>query len=450
MVKLRHYQLEAVETIRKTFETDSRQYVCMPTGSGKTITFLYYAKKYHQSILVIVPSCQLLEQVYETALLFYHPSEISRKGNGYNQKISKIHIVIINSIRGDYLDVLVNHTFDLTVIDEAHHTQSKSYKRFIKMRSHIFLEKEMLILGMTATPDRSDGQLLEDILYKRSFSIDVLQLIKNKELSDIEGFSVKTKIDISEIDNHNGDFSLKQLYNKLCIDSRNNLIVDIYKKELTNRKTIIFCIDIAHSKKINQMLLSQGISSDHIDGTMNDTQRASILSAFRSGEVSVLCNCQLLTEGFDEPSIDGIILARPTSSRSLFTQMIGRGLRLFPGKKNCKVIDVVDNHKLQAVAGFTSILTDENDSNIDHIDSFKSIRDIESHLQKERLKITEFSIERSNLFSNSNIENEGLTESMRIYLNENKITYFPPISFDEGSFLIWMNELKKEYLNGKN
>lgn len=445
MLILKPYQKEAIEIIKTTFKSWFRQYICMPTGSGKTITFLSYAAKNHKRILIIVPSIQLIHQVYKSSLLFYHHSEISRKGDGFDEKIASIHITTIHSLKGAYLEKLAKEQFDLTIIDEAHHSQSSLYRKFIDRRSELFHEKDMLILGVTATPDRLDGKLLDDVLHKKSFSLEILDLIQQNHLSDIEGFSVKTKIDISDVDDHNGDFSLSQLYNKLCTDSRNNLIVNIYKKELQDRKTLVFCINIAHSKKINEMLKASGISSQHIDGSMSDIQKASILESFRSGETSVLCNCQLLTEGFDEPAIDGIILARPTRSRALFTQMVGRGLRIFPGKKNCKIIDIVDLHR--NLSGFNSLI--EEDKYRD-IEDFKSIRDIQEHIIQEKLKVTEFTIERSNFFEQRLFESLEATNSMLNYLNENHIEYFEPISFDEASFLIWLNELKKEYHNGNN
>lgn len=442
MIKLRDYQEEAIETIRETFKNSDRQYICMPTGSGKTITFLSYAKQYHKKILVIVPSCQLLDQVYETALKFYDKNIISRRGNTYLEKITDFHICTIQSTRGNHLDDLFMYIFDLIIIDEAHHSQSDTYVRLIKRIAPSY-SKETCLLGVTATPDRSDGQLLDQILGKRSFSLDVMSMIQNKQLSEIEGFSVKTKIDISDVETRNGEFSLNKLFKKLCTKSRNEMILDLYEKEMKDRKTIIFCINIQHSKIINKLLNEKGFSSCHIDGMMDKDQKASILSGFRNGEFSILCNCQILTEGFDEPSINGIILARPTRSRSLFIQMIGRGLRLFPGKENCKIIDIVDNHK--NLAGFSSLSTDVR---VSDIESFKSSRDIQKHVSDELIKISEFAIERTELFGESKIDYESPSDETLEYLKENKITYFHPISFDEANFLVWMNELKKEYING--
>lgn len=440
MVTLRKYQNEAIEAIKHQFKGWETQYVEMPTGSGKTVTFLEYARKNHKKILVIVPTIQLMNQVYETSLLFYHKSEISRKGDRHSDNPSTIHICVIHSIRGDYLEFIIDQYFDLVIIDEAHHSLSESYKRLIK--NMVCSPK---FLGVTATPDRRDGQLLSNLLGACSYKIDIESLIDQKYLVDIEGFSVKTKIDLSDIDDHNGDFSLNQLYKKLCTESRNSMIVDLCKKEMKDRKNLIFCININHSKEICKILNEQGLSAKHIDGSMNDIERNSILSAFRKGEISFLCNCQLLTEGFDEPSINGIILARPTSSRALFSQMIGRGLRLSPGKTVCKIIDIVDNHK--NLSGFNSLLVD---TKFPELSSFKSIRDIRKNIGAEMLKVTEFSIERTSFFNTIPIMVMEATDSMIQYLEENNIYFQHPITFNEASFIIWHNELKKEFYNGNN
>ena len=440
MINLRDYQIEAISIIKNKFKDWDRQYVEMPTGSGKTITFLSYAKENHKKILVVVPSKELMRQVYESALLFYSKNEISRKGDQYDENVKTLHICIINSIRQQYLDFISTVNFDLLVIDEAHRAQGESYKKLIKK---LFEHHELKILGATATPDRADGQLLSSILGSCSFKIEIEYLIEKKHLSDIEGYSVKSKIDISHIDDHNGDFSVSQLYKKLSTESRNDLIVDICKKEMTDRKNLIFCINLQHSKEICKLLNSRGISSMHIDGSMNSVERSSILSAFRNGSISCLCNCQILTEGFDEPSIDGIILARPTRSRALFAQMIGRGLRIFPGKNNCKIIDIVDGHR--QLAGFNNLLTDHT---YPELSEFKSIKDIRKNIGIQMLQVTEFKIERVNIFNSCPLDDLTATDCMIEYLEENEIYFQHPISFDEASFLIWHDKLKKEYAHG--
>lgn len=449
MVSLREYQLDAIAAIEKSFLESDRQFIEMPTGAGKTITFLSYAKKNHWRILIIVPSKELLKQVHDSALLFYHKSEISRKGNGHDEKPQKLHICIINSVKGAYLSFLKQQYFSLVIIDEAHHVQANSYKRLIESivkEQEIFKEtiKELngptQFLGVTATPDRADGKILEDLLYIKSYKIEIEELIQNRFLSDIEGYLVRTDIDLSEVDDHNGDFSISQLYKKLSTDTRNNLILNTCKTEMKDRKTLVFCINIKHSIEIAEALNDMGISAEAIYGTMKEDKKASILSSFRRGEISCLCNCQLLTEGFDEPSINGILLARPTRSRGLFLQMIGRGLRICPGKINCKIIDIVDNHR--SLMGFNNILEPEK---YKEIKEFKSILDIRNHIHQEQIESIETKILRVDFFNNKKIDQVDALDCMLEYLDINMIKYHGFLSFHEASFLIWHNELKKDY-----
>jgi superfamily II DNA or RNA helicase len=449
MVNLREYQTEAIAAIENTFLISDRQFIEMPTGAGKTITFLSYAKKNHWRIMIIVPSKELLKQVYDSALLFYNKSEISRKGNGYDEQPGKLHICIINSIKGKYLNYIKQLHFSLVIIDEAHHVQANSYRRLIEsMVEEQEIHKEMIkelggiteFLGVTATPDRADGKIMEDLLYTKSYKIEIEDLIDQKFLADVEGYIVKTDIDLSEIDDHNGDFSITQLYKKLSTEARNNIILNICQKEMKDRKTLVFCINIKHAIEISKSLNSIGISSKAIYGAMREEEKSSILSAFRRGEISCLCNCQLLTEGFDEPTIDGIVLARPTRSRGLFLQMIGRGLRTSLGKENCKIVDIVDNHR--SLMGFNALLETEK---YKQIESFKSIRDIRNHIEKEKIDSIQTKITRVNFFNINYLDDIPSQDCQLEYLDTNKINYSGLLSFDEASFLIWHNELRKQY-----
>ena len=459
MIKLKNYQEEAIKAIEEGFSEKHyeyynkiingntcklrkavRQFVEMPTGSGKTITFLYFAKKQNVNTLIIVPSKELMRQVYETSLLFFPKDRISRKGDRFDEKFKQVHICIVNSITEKYENKLLEEEYELIIVDECHRAHGSIYKRFL---NNYFGFLPSMILGVTATPDRHDGKLLKNLFDKCTFKLNIYDMIEQGYLSEIEGYRIKTKVNLSNLDCHNGDFSISDLYKKLSTSSRNEIIVNLCKDEMKDRKTLVFCINVKHSQEINKLLNDHGLSSAHIDGTMNHIERKTILTAFREGEISYLCNNQLLTEGFDEPSIDGIILARPTRSHSLFMQMIGRGLRLFPKKENCKIIDIVDIHKNRSRIGFNSII--DNDRDFSEIEKFKSFKDIKDHIEKERLIASETEIEKTNLINFSEIHDQLAVESMINYLNENNIYFKHPITFDDASFLIWHDKLKKEF-----
>lgn len=444
-MNLKPYQEDAINAIKQEFEHSNSTFVEMPTGSGKTYTFLTYAQRYHKNILIIVPSRQLLTQVYLESLKFFHKSEISKRGCNYFDDEKKVHICVINSVNKDYLEILACLKFDLIIIDEAHHAQSMMYTRLIKMTQKYANYEHTKILGVTATPDRLDRKLLSNILGACCFKLTIEYMIKNKFLSDIEGYRLKTQVDIYEVDSHNGDFSLNKIYNKLCTSFRNNLILNAVKEYLLERKSIIFCINISHSKQLCKLLNDNNIPSLHIDGKMSQEQRESILKEFKDGQVKCIVNCQVLTEGFDAPWVNGILLARPTKSPSLFKQMIGRGLRLFPGKENCKIIDMVDGHN--NLSSFNSIFEAED---YKEMDFFKNTRQLQDHIKEQELLTLECKIERHNFFDEVKEELKEMEpiSCMLNYLDKHQILYFDGINFDEASFLIWKNELKKEYSNG--
>ncbi len=210
---------------------------------------------------------------------------------------------------------------------------------------------------------------------------------------------------------------------------------------MKDRKCLIFCVNIAHSQELNNLFKKNGISSCHIDGTLKYDEKISILSSFRNGDTKVLFNSKLLTEGFDEPSIDGLIFARPTRSKIFFLQMLGRGLRISPNKKNCRVIDIVDNHK--SLQSFNCILTDNHE--VDRIERFNKINDIKDHIKKQKIILDEIKLERVDLLGQSHAACNSALPCMISYLKDNQIYFQEPISFDEASFLIWYNELRKKY-----
>lgn len=448
-MQLRPYQEEAILAIKESFKDCKRQYIEMPTGSGKTITFLKYAKDNHKNILIIVPSVELQKQCYETASRLFDPKQITRKGNGYDEKISNnpalnnghVHICITNSLKPAYTQRLISIGFDLLILDECHHVQGSSYRRLIESLSKL---KDLCILGVTATPDRRDGISIKTQLFKRSFKVSMEKLIEQGYLSDLEGYIVKTNIDISDLDNHNGDFSLSELYKRLSSKNRNEIILNVCK-DISERRNLVFCINIRHAQEVSRLLNDNGLKSQAIYGEMDQVKKKQILCDFRSGKINFLCNCQLLTEGFDEPSIDGIVLARPTSSRSLFIQMIGRGLRLYPGKEYCKVVDIVDNNAKTST--FTELLTSEKTK---VIEKFRGIRELKQSVEIDISKSIEIRLERSLMLGKKKSDDMQATPQMLKYLEKNNVVHFPCVSFDDGSFLIWMNELKKDMENGND
>ena len=326
--------------------------------------------------------------------------------NLFNQCEKNITVKTFHSINFQKShDEIFSQNFDLIVIDEAHHSECKTIQRFLK--TYRKAHKPCKILGVTATPERADEKSLLNTFDKLTFSKDIFWMIKNNYLCDIEAYRIKTNQTFND-SIQNSDFCpnfLKVLDN----DSRNSLIYKTFVENCSNKKTIIFCININHCEKIAQFFQKNSIKSSAIHGGLTKNAREKILSDFRSGDIQVLTNCQLLTEGFDEPSIEAIIIAKPTRSKSLYSQMIGRGLRTFPKKSMCYLYELTDNsHKICNFLCLNPSMTFDSQVSYKNGSKLSSLQENEIVLEEINLKKEIFDI----LEKNSDILDQILREGI--------------------------------------
>ncbi|MCD6296812.1 MAG: DEAD/DEAH box helicase family protein, partial [Deltaproteobacteria bacterium] len=240
------------------------------------------------------------------------------------------------------------------VVDEAHHATAKTYQRILKYLGVFDPNTRKLLVGFTATPKRGDGQGLDAVFQEIVFSRSLPELISEGYLSPVAGYRVETDIDLSRVKTRMGDFVVSHLSQAVNVEQRNHLVVEVFRSRLKERKTLCFCVDVAHAHSLADVFKAEGIPAGAISGDMEGSARTKILNDFSHGRIRVLANCMVLTEGYDEPSVEGIILARPTKSTLLYTQMIGRGTRLHPGQDNVMVVDIVDvtrDHSLTTLPG---------------------------------------------------------------------------------------------------
>jgi len=244
--------------------------------------------------------------------------------------------------------------FFLIVVDEAHHATAKTYRRILKYFGVFEPDTPKLVVGFTATPKRGDGEGLDAVFEEIVFSRTLPEMIGAGYLSPVAGFRVETDVDLSRVKTRMGDFVVSHLSEAVNVEQRNRLVVDVFRSRLKEKQTLCFCVDVAHAHSLAKAFTAGGIPAGAVTGDMDHSDRVKILTGFRTGRIKVLANCMVLTEGYDEPSVEGIILARPTKSTLLYTQMIGRGTRLHPGKENVTVIDIVDatrEHSLTTLPG---------------------------------------------------------------------------------------------------
>ncbi|MFN8671849.1 MAG: DEAD/DEAH box helicase [Candidatus Sericytochromatia bacterium] len=317
--------------------------IVLPTGSGKT-EILYqdlknlFIRKEVLKALILVPQVNLKNQLIEYFKVKNNELNKIKIGEDKNDDII---IQTYQYITRHYSEFKTN-TFQYIVIDEAHHAVAPAIKKVIN-----YFNPENL-LGLTATDQRMDQQKLESIFGEYETSLSLKDAIENDILVPIRAFRVKSNIDLSEIRFNGKDYVSSDLQKTVIVPSRDQLIVDTLKKyfvdsNLKDKSGIIFCVSIAHSEKIANLLFKNGINASFVTGK-NKKESNEKIDKYLTGEIQFLCTCQLLNEGWDAPRTEIIVMARPTMSKVLYQQQLGRGTRKYLGKESLYVIDIVDNY----------------------------------------------------------------------------------------------------------
>lgn len=338
-MQLRPYQQEALQAIDNAKNKGvRRQLVVIPTGGGKTVVFAELPKKYGRT-LVLAHREELLHQAKEKIEWANPELEVAiEQGQNYAGRADIVVASVPTLGRQDSkrLEAYERDYFECVVIDEAHHAAAPSYGRIL---DHF---GDALRIGVTATPQRGDRTRLTDVFDEIVYFKSISDLITEGYLSGLVGYRIPTDVSLDGITVRNGDYAEAELAAAVNIEPRNKLILESYQRLAKDKKCVVFCADVAHADAVAAVFNTAGIPAASILGTTDRELRAQILADFKSGRIKVLTNCMVLTEGFDEPSIEAIITARPTKSDLLFTQIVGRGTRLFPGKPHCLVIDMAD------------------------------------------------------------------------------------------------------------
>ena len=338
-MELRPYQEEAKNAIFEQWKNGTRRtLLVLPTGCGKTIVFAKVTEdcvRHGNRVLVLAHRGELLDQAADkirktTGLgCAVEKAEESCQGSWFRIVVGSVQTLMrekrLNRFPGDY--------FNTIIVDEAHHCISDSYQRVLQ---HF---PEANVLGVTATPDRGDmrnlGQYFESLAYEYTLP----KAIKEGYLSPIKALTIPLKIDMSSVGVQAGDFRAGEI--GTALDPYLESIAEEMKKYCQDKKTVVFLPLVKTSQKFRDILNDHGFQAAEVNGDSQD--RAEILRDFEAGKYNVLCNSMLLTEGWDCPSVDCIVMLRPTKVRSLYCQMVGRGTRLFPGKDHLLLLDFLWN-----------------------------------------------------------------------------------------------------------
>jgi superfamily II DNA or RNA helicase len=300
----------------------------LPTGAGKTVVFASLARDFlPERTLILAHREELLMQAKAKISSIAGVMPGLEKGRKKSSVEESVVVASVQSLmRGR---VIPGKRFGLCVIDEAHHAAAPSYREVLKRL------RPRRILGVTATPFRSDQLQLSKVFQSNVYTRTLLDLIEEGYLTDIRVRTLPITVDLLGVRVEQGDYRDDDLGH--AIEPAMEKLADIVAKEFRQRKLVAFCPLRETSRQWTEALRRRTLPAAHIDGESAD--RAKILDAFARNEIRFLSNASLLTEGYDEPSIDTVLILRPTKSRILFSQMIGRGTRLCPGKDHLLVID---------------------------------------------------------------------------------------------------------------
>lgn len=438
-MKLRDYQKDCVETIVECFKSIDSQIVQLPTGAGKTVILWHYIKKSKKQALIVAPTRELVDQIFETGLEVVGYENVGMKTSSHISFIDQKKNLVMTTQSLTWLLKSPPYwlkNFNLLVFDEAHRSYAKKAKEAIDY----FKEIDAKCLGLTATPERLDGKSLLDIYNKLSYKKTLIELINDKYLVDIECYKIKTRHKLKDIKLQNGDIAPSVL-KQLDIDSRNEIIIDVYKNRCEGKKTLVFCLNVDHAKKMAKTFLHFNIKAAAVYGAMPKLERKTIIDLFKRGEIQVLCNCQLLTEGFDEPSIESIILARPTKSKALYCQMVGRGVRPFRGKNSCLLFDLTD--EIHNICNFNIL----GGISIHQEVEWGNGERLSDAVKKYELSIddVEYECEKFQLYEERGIEKIPAVKSQREMLDLYDISYDFDINMEEAAYLIFKTKLLRKH-----
>lgn len=369
-VQLRDYQVEAVDAVEEAFARGVRRpLVALPTGTGKTVVFSELIRRRGGRALVLAHREELIEQARDKLRMVVPDLDVGIVKAERDQLDARVVVASVQTLardhrmdrlldRGAQLSLTPLDPFTTVVIDEAHHAAARTYREVVAQLGGFAVECGPLVVGVTATPERGDRVGLDAVFQEIVYSRDLLDMIRAGYLCDLRAVRVHVELDLDRLKVRAGDFGDEELSKALIESEAPEHALAAYRDHAVGRKTLVFTPTVELAQLMAEAFDGAGIPARWVSGEMRQEERRDALAAFHAGDVRVLANCMILTEGFDEPTIECLIMARPTKSRPLYMQMVGRGTRRAPGKTDCVVIDLLGNsrrHQLVSVASLAGL-----------------------------------------------------------------------------------------------
>ena len=329
--------LAALEQMRSRNETIALLHHA--TGLGKTVTAVEDARRLGGRTLMLAHTRELVEQAARQFRQRW--PEVSTGIYMDTRKELDAHVVCgsIQSVAQNIQDFHPDD-FQYLIIDECHHSTADTYQRILGWLKPAFT------LGLTATPERADGEDLLAVFKQVAHKLDLKTAVEMGELVPVRCIRIRTNVDLSEVRFSGFKYNAQDLEDRILVPGRNDVIVATWLDMVRDKPTVIFCISVDHAKTVSGLLRERGISAEAVSGSMDPTKRKATLAAYERGDIHVLCACDLLNEGWDSPHTQVLFMARPTLSKTLYMQQLGRGMRKYEGKEALMVFDFVDNANL--------------------------------------------------------------------------------------------------------
>lgn len=317
----------------------------LPTGVGKTFLAVAVSHRFKRA-LFLVPRIELLKQ----SIASYEAVTPGRTAGAILGNVTDVdaHFTVgmVQTVF-NRMEQLPRTYFDLVIVDEAHHSAARVWRTVTEYF------QPRLLLGLSATPERLDGAPLNAIFSVISYSMTVKDAVAEGALVRPKAMQVRTNIGLDSLARRGGDFDAKELEKAVNTKARNKIILDTWHKHASDRKTVVFTAGVKHARQLEKLFTASGVKSISVSG--DDSDRETRVQDFENGRYQVALNSQLLVEGWDDPTVDCVMMCRPTQSRALYIQAVGRGLRLHPGKRDCLILDFHDSshrHRLVGVWDF--------------------------------------------------------------------------------------------------
>jgi superfamily II DNA or RNA helicase len=368
---LRPYQRDAADAVFAAWQAGMRRPgLSMATGAGKTIVFSKIIEESNERALVIAHRKELIEQAAQKIGFVIDPHDVGIVMADRNQASYPVVVASIQTIVNPRRLAALGQ-FGVVVIDEAHHSASPTYVKTLAALG-VGRGLDTKALGVTATWDRADGLGLEQVFDQIVYTVDIESLIASGHLCDIAALTIETHLDMAGVSsNGRGDYDMGEVERRIVASDYADTLAHAVREHASDRTALAFAPNVRSAEVYRDALRDVGIRAEMVSAKTPRHDRERVVRDFGAGRIQAVVNVGVFTEGTDIPRVDCVVMGRPTKSRALYQQMAGRGLRPFPGKENCIVLDLVGitgELKLQTAA---SLIGREPKPGTTRIDSFR-------------------------------------------------------------------------------